>query len=270
MTNQEILNVALRQSAEDLSCAPEDFLKNENVVVISKENINARRYLTLPFSCQLASYGSNIVASVAPELKEIVSDYINRYEFYHCFETPNMLALQQKLLPHGLDICFMAEYFLPDMESLKECSCPFALRVMTPDDFASLYLPEWSNALCEKRKHLDMLAVNTCCGEARSGKHFAFANTLQKNVNRIRKGFRIAQFHDDVLHGLGVNRKEKIGFLALQRIHDENRGGDNGFEFMGFAFGIGGHGFVHLCNDGFQRCEIGSQLTCGNIVAKRI
>ena len=169
MTNKEILNIALRQSAEDLSCSAEDFLKNENVIVISKENENARRYLTLPFSCQLASYGSNIVASVDPALTEIVSDYINRYEFYHCFETPNMLALQGKLLPLGLNICFMAEYFLPDVNALKALTCPFELRVLTPTDFASLYLPQWSNALCEKRKHLDMLAVGAYDGETLVG-----------------------------------------------------------------------------------------------------
>ena len=165
MTNQEILNIALAQSAEDLSCTPEDFLKNENVVVISKENANARRYLTLPFACQLASYGSNIVASVAPELTEAVSDYINRYEFYHCFETPNMLALQKKLLPHGFDICFMAEYFLPDVEALRPLDCPYEMRILTQADFAPLYLPEWSNALCEKRKHLDVLGVGAYDGD---------------------------------------------------------------------------------------------------------
>ena len=169
MTNREILDTALKQSAEDISCKAEDFLKKENVIVISKENENARRYLTLPFSCQLVSYGNNVVASVAPELKEIVANYVDRYEFYHCFETPNMLALQEKLIPFGLDICFMAEYFLPDMDSLSERSCPFALRVMTPSDFASLYLPEWSNALCEKRKHLDMLAVGAYDGETLVG-----------------------------------------------------------------------------------------------------
>jgi GNAT superfamily N-acetyltransferase len=30
---------------------------------------------------------------------------------------------------------------------------------LKPDDFASLYTLEWSNALCENRKHLDVLAV---------------------------------------------------------------------------------------------------------------
>ena len=169
MTNQEILNIAIRQSAEDLSCAAEDFLKNENVVALSKPSENARRYLTLPFSCQLASYGNNIVASVMPELADTVREYIDRFEIYHCFETPNMLVLQEKLLPLGLDICFMAEYFLPDINALKELSCPFPLRVLTPSDFAELYLPEWSNALCEKRKHLDMLAVGAYDGDTLVG-----------------------------------------------------------------------------------------------------
>ena len=169
MNNQEILNIAIRQSAEDLSCAPEDFLKRENVVVFSKENENARKYLKLPFSCQLASYGNNIVASVAPALADTVRDYIDRFEIYHCFETPNMLVLQEKLLPLGLNICFMEEYFLPDINELKARSCPFSLRVLTPSDFADLYLPEWSNALCEKRKHLDMLAVGAYDGETLVG-----------------------------------------------------------------------------------------------------
>lgn len=34
-----------------------------------------------------------------------------------------------------------------------------ALIEKEQEDFAQLYLPEWSNALCEKRKHLDVLGV---------------------------------------------------------------------------------------------------------------
>ena len=165
MNNSEILRIAMAQSAEDVSCSAEDFEKEENVIVFSKTNGNARKYLKLPFSCQLVSYGKNIVASVDPALEEIVRDYINRFTFYHCFETPNMLALSEKLRPHGLDICFMAEYFLPDVNVLKALPCPYAMRVLTPSDFVGLYLPEWSNALCEARKHLDVLAVGAYDGD---------------------------------------------------------------------------------------------------------
>ena len=37
MTNQEILNIAMNQSAIDLNCMTEDFLQNENKIVISKK-----------------------------------------------------------------------------------------------------------------------------------------------------------------------------------------------------------------------------------------
>ena len=55
MTNQEILKIAMAQSARDLSADASDFEKSENVVVTSQESDGARRYLKLPFSCQLVS-----------------------------------------------------------------------------------------------------------------------------------------------------------------------------------------------------------------------
>ena len=63
----------------------------------------------------------------------------------------------------------MAEYFLPDVLKLKRIDCEYPIRVLTPKDFQHLYLPEWGNALCEKRKHLDMLAVGAYDGETLIG-----------------------------------------------------------------------------------------------------
>ena len=37
--------------------------------------------------------------------------------------------------------------------------------MLTPADFAELYLPEWSNALCSDRKHLDVLGVGAYDGD---------------------------------------------------------------------------------------------------------
>ena len=74
MTNQEILKIAMAQSAIDLCADPKDFEQSENVIVTSRENKDARRYLNLPFSCQLVSYGNNIVASVLPEFREITEN----------------------------------------------------------------------------------------------------------------------------------------------------------------------------------------------------
>ena len=164
-TNEEILNIALRQSAYDMNCLPEDFLKSEPVVHVSQNHPLARKYLALPLSCDLASYGSNVVAQAAPEILPLVEQYIRRYPVEHCFETPNLHVLNDMLLPFGQKICFMAEYFLPDVNAVKEQQCDFELRVLRQADFAELYLPQWSNALCEKRKHLDVLGVGAYDGD---------------------------------------------------------------------------------------------------------
>jgi GNAT superfamily N-acetyltransferase len=159
MTNQDIKRIAREQSALDLGAEAEDFEKSENVVVLSRESERARRYLKLPFSCQLVSYGRNVVASVSPAFRAIAETYVNAYPVEHLFETPHLHVLNEALMEKGQKICFMAEYFLPDVNALRPLDCPYELRLLTPTDFAGLYLPAWSNALCEARKELDVLGI---------------------------------------------------------------------------------------------------------------
>ncbi|MDE7045914.1 MAG: GNAT family N-acetyltransferase [Acetatifactor sp.] len=158
-TNKEILGIAMEQSAIDANCSAADFMEERNVVVISKKNERARKYLELPLPCNLISYGNNIVASVQEEYREIAASYINRYPVEHCFETPNMHVLNDALQEDGLRICFMAEYFLPDLNCFQEQRCGYELRILHQEDFTSLYKKEWSNALCEKRRELDVLGI---------------------------------------------------------------------------------------------------------------
>ena len=165
MTNRDVLRIAMEQSAADLCANAEDFTRDENVIVFSAVSDRARRYLKLPFSCQLVSYGNNVVASVSPECEHVVRAYLDKYDAVHLFETPNLHVLNEVLLEKGEKICFMAEYFLPDVNILRPLECQYELRVLTQKDFADLYLPEWSNALCEGRKHLDVLGVGAYDGE---------------------------------------------------------------------------------------------------------
>ncbi len=164
MTNEYIMQTALRQSATDMGCLPDDFLKKENTVVRSRASDKARRYLTLPFICDLVCYGAGIVASTSPTVEDTVRSYIDRFPPEHCFETPNMNVLSDALRPMGYGICFMAEYWLPDARLLHPLDCGLRLRMLSPADFADLYLPQWSNALCEKRRELDVLACGAYDG----------------------------------------------------------------------------------------------------------
>jgi len=159
MTNEEIWRIAREQSAIDAGCHPDDFLADTNRVVLSKPNDKARRYLKLPLPCDLISYGNNIVASVIEPLKEEVEKYISSYSYVHCFETPNMHVLDRMLEKQGYRVCFMAEYFLPDMRYLKALDCPYEIRVLLPEQFADLYVETWENALLFNDRKRDMLAV---------------------------------------------------------------------------------------------------------------
>lgn len=162
MDNKEILRIAMEQSAYDCCCMAEDFQTTENKVYESFASENARRYLTLPHICNLVSYGSNIVACGQRELLPDIERFIHGVpSIENCFETPGIYVLNDILTKVNARVCFMADYFLPDIDRIYQAKleCAFELRVLKPADFAELYLPEWRNALCKERKHLDVLGV---------------------------------------------------------------------------------------------------------------
>jgi len=160
MLNNEMLKIAMHQSAYDINADEGDFLKKENVTLTFQGlSEKAKKYYKEPISCNFVSYGNNIVASAREEYKEIVSEYIGKFEFYHCFETPNLHWLEEKLKVLGQSVCFMAEYFLPDTNKLVPIKCNLEMRMLYKQDFEKLYLPQWSNALCETRKELDILGI---------------------------------------------------------------------------------------------------------------
>ena len=164
MTNREMMEIAMRQSAEDMGCCENDFKVNKNVIVTLKLGKNARKYLKEPITCNLVSYGNNIMVASINETLDIVSEYVEKFEFYHCFETPNMHWLNERLIERGHKICFMAEYYLPDINRIPILSCAYKTRILKQEDFGELYRPEWSNALCEDRKQLDILGIGAYDG----------------------------------------------------------------------------------------------------------
>ncbi len=159
MTNQEIMDIALKQSAWDLQCGEEDFFKKEPVVVISKPEARKKKFMPELNVCELVTYGTNVVASVAPELKEIVEDYLKDKDPERAFETPGILQLENALAPFGYGIAYMGQDYLPRVELISDLPCPFEMRVLEKGEFEHLYTDDFSNALCEKRKHLDVLCV---------------------------------------------------------------------------------------------------------------
>ena len=169
MTDHEMLGIAMRQSAEDMGARAEHFKANENVVLPFHLGEHARKYLQEPITCHFVSYGSNIVAAATDEALDVVSAYVKKFEYYHCFETPNLHWLNERLAARGHKICFMSEYYLPDANRLPTLSCAYKTRILTQENFKGLYLPAWSNALCKDRRQLDVLGVGAYDGETLVG-----------------------------------------------------------------------------------------------------
>ncbi len=169
MTYEKILRVAMEQSAADLNCRPEDFVSGENVTVISQPSASARKYLELPFFCQLVSYGDNVVASVSAEFAPFVREYINRHGAVRSFETPSLHELESALRGFGHRVCFMAEYFLPVPELPVSVGCGLKLRVMGKSEFERYYLPAFGNALCADHPERDVIAVGAFDGDRLAG-----------------------------------------------------------------------------------------------------
>jgi len=162
MTKQEILAIATRQSALDCAADEADFTKKENIIREYRVSGGERRDLGSPQICILVSYGGNIVAACAKELIPEVTAYINGSEKIHrCFETPAIYDLNRILEKADAEVFRMHTGFLPDPDAVfsADLRCPYEVRVLHPEDFTGLYVPEWDNALCADRKELDMLGV---------------------------------------------------------------------------------------------------------------
>ena len=189
-TNQQIREAAMKQQAFGSNCAPEDFLRTENVFTVSKPNENAHKYFHLPVILDIVSFGTNAVVSGDVEIIEEIKPVVNGTSFYRLFETPKMYALNEVLSKKNAKICFMADYFLPDVEKVfsSEVEKNLAPRILVtikvlepsgkcggktdaemPDSytecFENLYRPEWSNALCDVHRERNVLALGAYDGE---------------------------------------------------------------------------------------------------------
>ena len=151
--------IARKQSAAYLNCEADDFLLTDNKVVTP----DTPRYRDLPFVCEMVSYGSNVVAATRKEYTGEVRKYLSGCMPHTAMEFPRLTTLG-RILDDAV-VCDQAIFFLPDLTKLTPLPCPFTTRVLTPDSFTPLYVPEWRNALSFNHRELDMLGVGAYSGE---------------------------------------------------------------------------------------------------------
>lgn len=139
MKYQQILQIAIEQTAIDMNCLPEDLIAPRKTVVASNRHPKMKGcYREKPF-CAMAFYGNGLVASVDPVLLPFMETFISRYESYRYFDTPQLIALESALAQHDKTLCFLAECFLPDPEIPVEIDSNLQVVILEGPEIESLY-----------------------------------------------------------------------------------------------------------------------------------
>lgn len=139
MTNNDIKRIAMEQSAVDLNCNFEDFMNQENKVVISKKKDGQKKYFQLPHFCQLVCYGNAVVASVDRQIEEFMTSFVNRHLGFRCFDMPQLNLLNSEFNKHNKCIGRIAEYYLPDITKSREVNPDFDIKILRHSEITSLY-----------------------------------------------------------------------------------------------------------------------------------
>lgn len=170
MMEKEISELALRQSAADCGCAPQDFFREENVVrILNDRPPQARKDLTSKLFFDVVSIGRNSVVCACDALGEEAREFARTFRGKDCFGARALRWIDEKLGRHGLTAGTPTLYFLPSKER-KICSSE-GVRFcrLEKEELSEYYLPEWRNALCYKRRELDAFAVAAFCGDRLAG-----------------------------------------------------------------------------------------------------
>ena len=171
------LQEALRQSARDVGCKPEDLLRRENTFTLSSRRKGAKAFYPEKADFLAVNYGFGNAVSVREDKFEAVSGALKDTDIIFAGD-----LISLGFIPTFENICF-----LPAGDDIAPLPCRYDIRLLLPDEFKNLYLPEWSNALCSKRPQLDKIAVGAYDGD----KLIGLAGASQDAENMLQIGIDV-------------------------------------------------------------------------------
>ncbi len=89
--------------------------------------------------CDFTYYGDGLVASVDEKIKPFIQEFIGRHSEYRCFDTPQLIVLNKKFEEYDKCVCFIAEFFLPDLEKQVLINKNITVNILKENDILSLY-----------------------------------------------------------------------------------------------------------------------------------
>lgn len=139
MEYSKMKNIVLEQSAKDMMCDKNDFLKNEITVVSmaddeKSQNRGNKKSIPSKLFCNFVYFGSGLVCTVDSKIydsvKKLLENDLDKNELYRCFEPDFIYKLNEILLPFGKKINCMANFCLPQNDFLD-----FSVSSVNLDNF---------------------------------------------------------------------------------------------------------------------------------------
>lgn len=162
MNYNQMIKIAMDQSAHDMGCITDDFQRDGYTINYSKLNEDRKNYYKEEFFCAFTYYGKGIVAAVSPEIRDFTDNYLKRFHGYRALSSPEIILLNRELEKYGKCISYIAEYFLPDPDYKVEINNDLTLKFFEGEELLKLYDDKrFYNALCYSitNKRRDVLAV---------------------------------------------------------------------------------------------------------------
>lgn len=100
----------------EYNCAPQDFIKKENILTVSALQEGRRKYSGEPYFFQMVTTGDNVVVTADAKLHPYLSDFIKDRTGHWLFEIPNLLPLERELNLYGYSLTGTCHMFLSGTE----------------------------------------------------------------------------------------------------------------------------------------------------------
>lgn len=149
MEFSEYLEMAKRQLAVDLNCAPDDFERAENVLTVSAANPGRRMYSDEKFFLQMATFGGNAVLSADEVLHPFLREFMADKTGHWLFEQEKLSVLERELNKYGYRLSRTHHMCLPKFDVTLRSDIPvkwFSGR----EQIEPFYDGRFPNALCER------------------------------------------------------------------------------------------------------------------------
>ena len=129
MNYEEMKNIVLEQSAKDMMCDKNDFLKNKITVISMTEdeksqNRGNKKSIPSKLFCNLVYFGTGLVCTVDSKIydkvKNLLENDLDKNELYRSFEPDFIYKLNEVLFPFERKINCMANFCLPSKNFFEQ------------------------------------------------------------------------------------------------------------------------------------------------------